>query len=243
MNGMHATPVSERTTHLSMRLALAPHPELSPELLAVAESLARRLPPDQALLAAGLDPSPAQVRAIAQHPGVQAAVARLAAELACQALLTRTEFLATLRTQAFADPAVLFEPGTWQLKPLHQWPEALRRCVTEIIPLKDGTTRVKLADRQKALELLGKARASLPKRRAGDPSSRSASTLGWTRMARQTRQSKRPRSPWLLGCVSGCRSPPRGPALGVPARDGSRVLVRSHAEGWPGNRGGWGSRT
>ena len=60
-----------------------------------------------------------------------------------------------MKTIAFADYTKAFTDG-WQLVSPQDLPDDLRLCVSEIIPLKDGTVRVKFADRSRALELLAK---------------------------------------------------------------------------------------
>jgi hypothetical protein len=54
--------------------------------------------------------------------------------------------LATLKAIAFADYPKAFTVD-WQLVSPQEIPEDLRLCIHEIIPLKDGTIRVKFADR------------------------------------------------------------------------------------------------
>jgi phage terminase small subunit len=86
---------------------------------------------------------------------VRAVVEAERARMAARAAVSQEKVLATLKTIAFADYTKAFTDG-WQLVSPQDLPDDLRLCASEIIPLKDGTVRVKFADRSRALELLAK---------------------------------------------------------------------------------------
>jgi phage terminase small subunit len=86
---------------------------------------------------------------------VRAVVEAEKARMATRAAVSKENVLATLKAIAFADYTKAFTDG-WRLASPEEIPEDLRLCISEIIPLKDGTIRVKFADRSRALELLAK---------------------------------------------------------------------------------------
>lgn len=103
------------------------------------------------------------------RPHVRAAIGRLQSFWAEHAPTQVSRILGALEAQAFADPAQIYEQDgdSWELKPLSEWPLALRQSVqkihyTEVTSgygkLRRVTKRVSvdLSNRQTALELLGR---------------------------------------------------------------------------------------
>src|SRR5215475_197178 len=110
-----------------------------------------------AAIRAGYSPDSADTIAsqVMKLPQVQAEIAQRTAAFAARAAVSKENILATLKAIAFADYTKAFSVD-WQLVSPQEIPEDLRLCINEIIPLKDGTVRVKFADRTRALELLAK---------------------------------------------------------------------------------------
>jgi phage terminase small subunit len=110
-----------------------------------------------AAVRAGYSPESADTIAsqVMKLPQVQAEIARRTAAFAARAAVSKENVLATLKAIAFADYTKAFAVD-WRLVSPQDIPEDLRLCINEIIPLKDGTIRVKFADRTRALELLAK---------------------------------------------------------------------------------------
>jgi phage terminase small subunit len=110
-----------------------------------------------AAIRAGYSPDSADTIAsqVMKLPQVQAEIAQRTAAFAARAAVSKENVLATLKAIAFADYTKAFTVD-WHLVSPQDIPEDLRLCIHEIIPLKDGTVRVKFADRTRALELLAK---------------------------------------------------------------------------------------
>jgi phage terminase small subunit len=85
-----------------------------------------------------------------------AAVYREAAELVAPKVATTKEWLLDrLRTKADADLADLFDDHG-ELLPVKQWPEVWRKGLVASVEVINDVSKVKIADRIKILELLGK---------------------------------------------------------------------------------------
>jgi len=110
-----------------------------------------------AALRAGYSPDSADAIAsqVLKLPKVQAEIVRRTAAFAARAAVSKENVLEALKAIAFADITKAFTLD-WRLVSPEEIPEDLRLCINEIIPLKDGTVRVKCADRTRALELLAR---------------------------------------------------------------------------------------
>jgi phage terminase small subunit len=111
----------------------------------------------EAAVRAGYSPDSADTIAsqVMKLPQVQAEIDRRTAAFAARAAVSEEKVLTTLKAIAFSDYTKAFTDG-WRLASPEDIPEDLKLCISEIIPLKDGTIQVKFADRSRALELLAK---------------------------------------------------------------------------------------
>jgi hypothetical protein len=75
--------------------------------------------------------------------------------LCARAQVSTEKILVDLKKLAHADFSKAYSE-TWDLLPLSQIPEEVRFCIQEVVPLKGGKFKVRWADRQRALEMLGK---------------------------------------------------------------------------------------
>jgi phage terminase small subunit len=119
----------------------------------------------QAWIASGHTANPDSARVNASRalrdPAVRHAYEMRKAQLAARAAITVEAIAAELANHAWHDPVDLYDPASFTLKPLSEWPAELRRCVQEITYIppgekSQGHVKVKWVNRQAALELLGK---------------------------------------------------------------------------------------
>jgi phage terminase small subunit len=94
------------------------------------------------------------------RPKIAEAVERAQALLTARAGIATEDILAALKSDAYGDLGDIYKPGTFELKPVSEWPEELRRSAQEVtirtMPNGDVIATVKWPDRIRAKELLGK---------------------------------------------------------------------------------------
>lgn len=119
----------------------------------------------QAAIRAGYSENTAAVIASENliKPNIQAAIAESKAKRSERTQIDADWLLRRLADEAEADVGDLYDPATGELKPVHEWPKIWRQgLVAGIDTLKLGSDspeivhKVKLADRVKRLEMIGK---------------------------------------------------------------------------------------
>ena len=120
----------------------------------------------QAAIAAGYDPTNAASYATElqrDNPNVSQAIAVKQADLSARAALTREEYIADLKRDRDYDPVLAYEAGTFTVKPLSEWPEALRKCLTgmDVSEYESEfgvrrTVKLRFVQREKVTEILGR---------------------------------------------------------------------------------------
>mgnify|MGYP001600301263 CR=1 FL=1 len=140
--------------------------QLKPSYQRFVDLVARGMSHAQAYTAAGYEatrPGNLASDLIRDNPCIQAAIDQLQADLSARALLTREEYVADLKRDRDYDPVLAYESGTFTVKPLSDWPEALRKCLTgmDVSEYESEfgvrrTVKLRFVQREKVTEILGR---------------------------------------------------------------------------------------